>query len=82
MNTSITLATLSAAALSAAALTGIILMAATPDSRSSPQPEDIQASAPNTPRYSKAGYDITSLPRDRVEQLADKLDEETYRITQ
>lgn len=82
MNTSITLATLTAAALSAAALTGIILMAATPDSRISRQPEDTQAPAPSTPRYSKAGYDITSLPRDKVEQLASTLDTETYRITQ
>ncbi len=31
---------------------------------------------------SKAGYDITPLPREKVAELAGKLDEETYRITQ
>ncbi len=31
---------------------------------------------------SKAGYDITPLPKDRVEALARRLDPETYRITQ
>ena len=36
----------------------------------------------NKPRYSKSNYDITPLPREQVEQLASKLDEETYRITQ
>jgi peptide methionine sulfoxide reductase msrA/msrB len=34
------------------------------------------------PRYSKSGYDITPLPRDRVEELARKLSPEAYRITQ
>jgi peptide methionine sulfoxide reductase msrA/msrB len=32
--------------------------------------------------YSKSAYDITPLPRKRVDELASKLDEETYRITQ
>lgn len=32
--------------------------------------------------YSVAGYDVTPLARDKVELLASKLDEETYRITQ
>lgn len=36
----------------------------------------------NQPRYSKAMYDITPLPRAKVEELASKLDAETYRITQ
>ena len=34
------------------------------------------------PRYSKSGYDITPLPKERVEELAKKLDPEAYRITQ
>ncbi len=38
--------------------------------------------ASGKPRYSEAGYDITPLPRAKVEELASKLDAETYRITQ
>jgi peptide methionine sulfoxide reductase msrA/msrB len=34
------------------------------------------------PRYSKSGHDITALPRERVAELAQKLDPEAYRITQ
>src|SRR5512136_580580 len=34
------------------------------------------------PKYSKSGYDITPLSRDRVAALAAKLDPEAYRITQ
>jgi peptide methionine sulfoxide reductase msrA/msrB len=37
---------------------------------------------PTKPHYSKAGYDITSLPRDEVARLAARLDPEAYRITQ
>ncbi len=33
-------------------------------------------------KYSRAGYDVTPLPREEVERLAAKLDPETYRITQ
>ncbi|MCC7388827.1 MAG: bifunctional methionine sulfoxide reductase B/A protein [Phycisphaerales bacterium] len=33
-------------------------------------------------KYSKSAFDITPLSRERVEELASKLDEETYRITQ
>ncbi|MFG0331669.1 MAG: bifunctional methionine sulfoxide reductase B/A protein [Phycisphaerales bacterium] len=33
-------------------------------------------------RYSKSGYEITPLSRERVEELASKLDEESYRVTQ
>ncbi len=33
-------------------------------------------------RFSKSGYDITPLPKERVAELASKLDQETYRITQ
>jgi len=36
----------------------------------------------STPRYSASAYDVTPLPRERVEALASRLDEETYRITQ
>ena len=32
--------------------------------------------------YSRSGYDVTPLPRAKVEELAKKLDPETYRITQ
>lgn len=41
-----------------------------------------RASMQSTGNYSKSGYDITPLPREVVEQLASKLDPETYRITQ
>jgi peptide methionine sulfoxide reductase msrA/msrB len=34
------------------------------------------------PKYSKSGYDITPLSRERVEELAQKLTPEQYRITQ
>jgi peptide methionine sulfoxide reductase msrA/msrB len=34
------------------------------------------------PKYSQSAYDITPLSRERVEELASKLDPETYRITQ
>ena len=50
--------------------------------------EKQQAPKDNTPVtttskiYSPAGYDITPLPRDKVKELAKKLDPETYRITQ
>jgi peptide methionine sulfoxide reductase msrA/msrB len=33
-------------------------------------------------RVSKSGYDITPLPREKVAELAGKLDEDAYRITQ
>jgi peptide methionine sulfoxide reductase msrA/msrB len=36
----------------------------------------------NMTRYSKSGYDITPLPRARVEELASKLPPEAYEITQ
>jgi len=39
-------------------------------------------SDPNMPSYSKSGYDITPLSRDKVEALAQKLTPEQYRITQ
>ncbi|MCB9858264.1 MAG: bifunctional methionine sulfoxide reductase B/A protein [Phycisphaerales bacterium] len=35
-----------------------------------------------TTRYSKSGYDITPLSKERVEELAKKLDPEAYNITQ
>ncbi|MCH7808870.1 MAG: hypothetical protein IIB60_06560, partial [Planctomycetes bacterium] len=33
-------------------------------------------------QYSKSGYDVTALDRDRVEALASKLSPEAYKITQ
>lgn len=39
-------------------------------------------SAAMKPRYSKSGYDVTPLSRERVAELAAKLDPEAYRITQ
>lgn len=35
-----------------------------------------------TPRYSKSGYDITPYSRERVAELAKKLDKEAYEVTQ
>ena len=59
---------------------GLIAVAATlrPEP---PETPDVKPD-PNQPRYSKSGYDITPLSRARVEELASKLDAETYRITQ
>lgn len=37
---------------------------------------------PTMPRYSASLFDITPLPRERVAELASKLDPEAYRITQ
>ena len=37
---------------------------------------------PMTPRYSQSAYDITPYSRERVAELAKKLDPETYRVTQ
>jgi peptide methionine sulfoxide reductase msrA/msrB len=34
------------------------------------------------PHYSKSGYDTTLLPREKVAELARKLDPETFRVTQ
>ncbi|HPS79334.1 MAG TPA: peptide-methionine (R)-S-oxide reductase MsrB, partial [Thermoanaerobaculaceae bacterium] len=34
------------------------------------------------PTYSKSGYDVTPLSRERVAELAAKLDPEAYRVTQ
>ncbi len=33
-------------------------------------------------KYSRSGYDVTPLPRAKVEELAKKLDPEAYRVTQ
>src|SRR5688572_26004657 len=60
-------------------LTG--LLASAMAMRSEP-PADDKAPAMDKPRYSSAMYDITPLPRAKVEELASKLDAETYRITQ
>jgi peptide methionine sulfoxide reductase msrA/msrB len=40
------------------------------------------AGASPASRYSRAGYDITPLPRKEIERLASALDPQTYRITQ
>ncbi len=47
------------------------------DSPASPEAADA-----SKPRYSASLYDITPLPREKVEELASKLDAEAYRITQ
>ncbi len=39
-------------------------------------------SGDGAPVYSQSAFDITPLAREKVEELASKLDEETYRITQ
>ncbi|MDQ7013595.1 MAG: bifunctional methionine sulfoxide reductase B/A protein [Planctomycetota bacterium] len=54
------------------------------------QPEPAQPATPDAEdhttvtakKFSRAGYDVTPLPRDEVERLAKRLDAETYRITQ
>lgn len=61
------------------------------DASASAQPTAGSASVPPNandqkgnamPGFSKSGYDIKPLPRERVEQLASKLDPEAYNITQ
>jgi peptide methionine sulfoxide reductase msrA/msrB len=59
----------------------------TPDATPDTTPETGERKeAPVTPdpahRYSKSGHDIAPLAREKVEELARKLDPETYRITQ
>ncbi|MCC6909375.1 MAG: bifunctional methionine sulfoxide reductase B/A protein [Phycisphaerales bacterium] len=44
--------------------------------------EAMQTRADAKPKYSKSHYDITPLSPERVEELASRLDPETYRITQ
>ena len=51
--------------------------AETVSTRSSDTPEKTMS-----PKYSKSGYDVTSLPHDAVAKLAAKLGPEAYRITQ
>lgn len=50
------------------------------------QPEHTKAESKqavnDSSRYSKAGFDVTPLGRERVEELASKLDPEVYKITQ
>lgn len=57
------------------------ILAITAALRSSPQ-DAPKADDAQRPRYSQSQYDITPLPRPKVEELASKLDAETYRITQ
>lgn len=57
------------------------IFAITASLRSSLQ-DDAKADEAPRPRYSQSQYDITPLPRTKVEELASKLDAETYRITQ
>ncbi len=45
-------------------------------------PVAADASSGDEVRYSSTGHDITPLSRERVAELASKLDEEAYRITQ
>lgn len=46
------------------------------------EPPAMKTTAADQPQYSRSHYDITPLPRAKVEELASKLDAETYRITQ
>ncbi|MBI4567536.1 MAG: bifunctional methionine sulfoxide reductase B/A protein [Planctomycetes bacterium] len=55
-------------------------VAETPRTPTQPQGESVETKT--NPRYSKSGYDITPLPRARVEELAKALDPEAFRITQ
>jgi peptide methionine sulfoxide reductase msrA/msrB len=50
-------------------------------SREGSQPMTQSTEKPS-PRYSRSGYDVTPLPPERVEELAGRLDEESFRITQ
>lgn len=43
---------------------------------------EVETMTQGAPRYSKSMYDITPLPRERVAELAKKLDPEAYQITQ
>ncbi|MCI0364220.1 MAG: bifunctional methionine sulfoxide reductase B/A protein [Phycisphaerales bacterium] len=74
------------ASLAALCLAGCGPAGAASDQAKPPTGDDVKtAIAPKSdtaPKYSKSSYDITPLPRDQVEQLAKKLDAETYRITQ
>ena len=63
-------------ALLAAGLLAVTVLRSEPPATPDVKPD------PKQPRYSKSRYDITPLPRAKVEELASKLDEETYRITQ
>jgi peptide methionine sulfoxide reductase msrA/msrB len=47
-----------------------------------PQSKKTMTTTADGRHISKAGYDVTPLPPERVAQLASKLDEETFRITQ
>ncbi len=47
-----------------------------------PQSKETMTTPTDTRRISRAGYDVTPLSPERVADLAGRLDEETYRITQ
>jgi peptide methionine sulfoxide reductase msrA/msrB len=68
-----------AAACGAVALIAVSQGLATPTARSN---HSAMTTTQDKTIYSKSAYDITPLPRKRVDELASKLDEETYRITQ
>ena len=80
---------LGAVAVAAGAAAAISLVSA-PSSGLSPSLTAAAAAQPSTDtprqpmnhRYSRTGYDITPLPRDRVAELAKSLNPEQYRVTQ
>ena len=49
---------------------------------SSDRAETMKTSGTKAVKYSKSGHDISPLPRERVAELASKLDPEAYRVTQ
>ena len=51
------------------------------DAKAAPTEKNMSGEA-SQPKTSRAGYDITPLPRETVERLASALDEAAYRITQ
>jgi peptide methionine sulfoxide reductase msrA/msrB len=55
---------------------------ADPGGRGSGERREMTTSSGEDPKYAKSGYDVTPLPRQRVEELAAKLSPERYRITQ
>jgi peptide methionine sulfoxide reductase msrA/msrB len=70
---------LAAALLGAALVLGAGLPAASPLTEN-PDVKTIPASGPQAPVYSKSGYDITPLPPERVEELAERLTPEEAKI--
>ena len=55
---------------------------APPESGSSAMTPKPAAPSASAPARSQSGYDVTPLPREKVKELASRLDPESYRVTQ